>query len=119
MDKKCRTTDEEIQKLVADHTKELKQVCEDYWSGKKSGAGNMNKYMSPDELYEDWYGKYKTSKGDAAYYAIVELMGFLRDLRHSDELPCINGQHVITVEELLFTFKSTLVGRLSGDEDYF
>ena len=85
--------------------KEVKKVRKD-----------LKKHWNEEEI-KKWKKPY--SKGDAAFYAISELLGYLEDLHQDGILPCINGQHVLPVKEIYWCLHLSLVSKLSGDEDYF
>jgi hypothetical protein len=107
-------TIEIIEALVEKQIKEDKAHCQ-------KAEYKEDTPRSVNEIYDDWYGQHQKSKGDAAFYAICELIGFMEDQMDTDkykgDFQTINGIEVMPVKDVMWCLKTSLVCHLSGNQD--
>lgn len=63
--------------------------------------------------HKDWFPPH--SKGEAAYYALCEMIGFMEDKLNDEAVATINGEPVMPLNDVLWSLKMSLVSRLSGN----
>ena len=99
----CKRIKVAVEKQIAE---DLKYCIEEVHKGDK---------VKGKKQHKDWFPPH--SKGEAAYYALCELIGYMEDKVHDETVDTINGEPVMPIKDTLWCLKMSLVQRLSGSID--
>ena len=97
----CKKIELAVEKQIA---KDLKYCTEEVHKGDK---------VKGEKQHNDWFPPH--SKGEAAYYALCEMIGYMEDKMQDETVDTINGEPVMPLKDVLWSLKMSLVQRLSGN----